>query len=71
MAYESESLVGGNGNPNDVASAANFINAGDWVTGALSTAGDVDYFKFSATAGLLTLQFKSSLLSSTARWKAD
>lgn len=71
MAYESESLVGGNGNPNNVASAANLINAGDWVTGALSSANDVDYFKFTASAGLLTLQFKSSLLSGTARWKAD
>jgi hypothetical protein len=71
MAYESESLIGGNGSPNDVASAANLISAGDWVTGALSSSGDVDYFKFTAAAGLLTLQFKSSLLSNTARWRAD
>lgn len=71
MAYESESLVGGNSSPNDVASVANLITAGDWVTGALSTSGDVDYFKFTAAAGLLTLQFKSNLLSSTARWQAD
>ena len=71
MAYESESLIGGNGSPNDVASAANLISVGDWVTGALSSSGDVDYFKFTAAAGLLTLQFKSSLLSNTARWRAD
>lgn len=71
MAYESESLIGGNGSPNDVASAANLISTGDWVTGALSSSGDVDYFKFTAAAGLLTLQFKSNLLSNTARWRAD
>ena len=71
MAYESESLIGGNGSPNDVASAANLISVGDWVTGALSSSGDVDYFKFTAAAGLLTLQFKSSMLSNTARWRAD
>jgi len=71
MAYESESLSGGNGSPNDVASSANLISAGEWVTGTLSTSGDVDYFKFTAAAGLLTLQFKSSLLSATARWRAD
>ncbi|NBS09566.1 MAG: hypothetical protein EBT49_09090, partial [Betaproteobacteria bacterium] len=35
------------------------------------SSGDVDYFKFTASAGLLTLQFKSTLLSNTARWRAD
>ncbi len=72
MAYESESLIGSVGNgTNNAASSADLISAGDWVTGALSSSSDVDYFKFTAAAGLLTLQFKSSLLSNTARWRAD
>ena len=72
MAYESESLIGSVGNgTNNAASSADLISAGDWVTGALSSSSDVDYFKFTALAGLLTFQFKSALLSNTARWRVD
>ena len=39
--------------------------------GALSSAADVDYYKISAKAGLLTLDFKSPLVSATARWKIE
>lgn len=71
MAYESESILSGSGTPNDTAPVANLITAGDWVNGALSSAGDVDYFKFTAKAGLLTLQTQSNLKTSTARWAFD
>ena len=71
MAYESESILSGSGTPNDTVSVANLITAGDWVNGALSSAGDVDYFKFTAKAGLLTLQTQSNLKTSTARWAFD
>ena len=71
MAYESESILSGSGTPNDTAPVANLITAGDWVNGALSSAGDVDYFKFIAKAGLLTLQTQSNLKTSTARWAFD
>ena len=71
MAYESESILSGSDAPNGTPSVANLITAGDWVNGALASALDVDYFKFTAKAGLLTLQTQSNLKTSTARWAFD
>ena len=71
MAYESESLKLNLGTSNNTTDSANLLNPGEWMEGALSSAGDVDFYKVSAKAGLLTLDFKSPLVSSTARWKIE
>ena len=71
MAYESESLKLNLGASNNTTDSANLLSPGEWMDGALSSAADVDYYKISAKAGLLTLDFKSPLVSSTARWKIE
>ena len=71
MTYESESLRG-DGSSNDSTSnpALNVITLGEWMQGNLATASDVDYFKFTANAGLLTLQLQTPD-DSVLRWKVE
>lgn len=70
MAYETESPLS-TGEANNTTATANQLASGVRMTGALGSAGDLDYFAIITTdrASLISLDFSSNLLSSTNHWQ--
>ena len=70
MTYETESPLS-TGEANNTTATANQLASGVRMTGALGSAGDLDYFAILATdrASLISLDFSSNLLSSTNHWQ--